>query len=58
LTRNHAIVKGVTQSETRRRFASIGAEVMASSPEEYGRFIKSELQKWARIIKESGASAH
>jgi tripartite-type tricarboxylate transporter receptor subunit TctC len=37
---------------------SIGAEVVASSPEEYGRFIKSELQKWSRLIKESGASAH
>ena len=57
-THNHAIVKGVTQPETRQRLAGIGAEVVASSPEEFGRFIRSELQKWARIIKESGASAH
>ena len=57
-TLNRAIVKGVTQPETRQRLASIGAEVVASSPEEFGRFIKNELQKWARIIKESGASAH
>ena len=57
-TLNHAIVKGLTQPETRQRLAGIGAEVVASSPEEFGRFIKSELQKWSRLIKESGASAH
>ena len=57
-TLNHAIVKDVTQPETRPRLAGIGAEVVASSPEEFGGFIKSELQKWSRIIKESGASAH
>jgi tripartite-type tricarboxylate transporter receptor subunit TctC len=51
-------VKGVTQPETRQRLAGIGADVIASSPVEFGRFIKSKLQKWSRLIKESGASAH
>ena len=55
---NRAIVKDVTQPETRQRLASIGAEVVASSPEQYSRFIKNELRKWPRIIKKSGASAH
>jgi uncharacterized protein (DUF4415 family) len=47
--RNHAIVKCVTQPETRQRPASIGAEVIASSPEEYSRFIRTEMQKWPRL---------
>ena len=55
---NEAIVKGVSSRETRDKFSALGADVVADTPESYGRFIVSELAKWSRVIKESGAAAH
>ncbi len=55
---NEAIVKGVTSRETRERFAGLGADVVANSPADYRKFIVSELQKWSRVIKDAGVTAH
>jgi tripartite-type tricarboxylate transporter receptor subunit TctC len=55
---NDAIVKGVSSRETRDKFSALGADVVADTAESYGRFIVSELTKWSRVIKESGAAAH
>jgi tripartite-type tricarboxylate transporter receptor subunit TctC len=55
---NEAIIRGVSSRETRDKFSALGADVVADTPEAYGRFILSELAKWSRVIKESGAAAH
>ncbi len=34
------------------RFEAIGLEIIGSSPEEFGVHLKSESEKWARVIKE------
>jgi len=57
-TLNHAIVKAVHHPETKQRLVSIGADVVGSTPDAFARFIRSELEKWSRIIKASGASVH
>jgi len=36
----------------------IQGEVWTATPEEFGAFIKSEHDKWGRIIKEMGISAN
>ncbi len=55
---NETIVHGVTGRETRDRFAAIGADVVANSPDEYRKFIVAELAKWSRVIREAGVVAH
>jgi tripartite-type tricarboxylate transporter receptor subunit TctC len=57
-TLNRGIVAAVNQPDTRQRLVGIGADVVGSTPEAFGQFIRSELAKWSRIIKQSGASAH
>jgi tripartite-type tricarboxylate transporter receptor subunit TctC len=57
-TLNRGIVAGVNQPDTRQRLVGIGADVVGSTPEEFGRFMRSELAKWSRIVKQPGASAH
>jgi tripartite-type tricarboxylate transporter receptor subunit TctC len=37
------------------RFAELGGEVLALSPGEYGKLIAEETEKWAKVIKFSGA---
>lgn len=40
--------------EMKEPFLREGAEVIASTPEEFGRFLRFELAKWARVAKETG----
>ena len=32
----------------------MGAEGVGSSPEEFGAFVKAEIRKWAKVVKEAG----
>lgn len=41
--------------EVRQQFASLGAEPVGNTPEEFAAFTRAELAKWAGIIKRSGA---
>jgi tripartite-type tricarboxylate transporter receptor subunit TctC len=41
--------------EIREKFLSLGAEPAGNTAEEFAAFNKSELAKWARIVKQSGA---
>jgi len=40
---------------TKERFLALGAEPVGNKPEEFGAYLKSELAKWGKIVKESGA---
>ena len=46
--------KAMTSPDLRQRFVDLGAEPMASSPEEFGAFVKSEYQYWGKLIKDAG----
>ena len=39
----------------RARFASLFAESMPSSPERFAAFVRSELAKYERVVRASGA---
>jgi len=51
---NQAIVQVLNQPEAREKFFNSGSEVIASSPQEFAATIRSELEKWGRVIKEAG----
>jgi tripartite-type tricarboxylate transporter receptor subunit TctC len=52
---NHAFVAALQTPEAKTRFASLMAEPVSSSPEEFGNFMKSELAKYEKVVKLSGA---
>ena len=54
---NAAFVAALNSPETKTRFAALMAEPVASSPEQFGAFMKSELAKYERVVKASGARA-
>lgn len=41
--------------DLRDSFARQGLEVIGSTPEHFGEFIKSEIRKWTKVIQDSGA---
>ncbi len=51
------VAKILKSAEVRDRYAALGAEPVGSSPEEFAAYCKSELLKWSKIVKESGAKA-
>jgi Uncharacterized protein conserved in bacteria len=52
---NREVVKIVRSPEVTKRFLSEGSEPIGSTPEEFARYIKSEIAKWAKAVEASGA---
>ena len=42
------------QPELQKSFRTVGTEIVYRTPEEFGKFVKSELGKWARVVKATG----
>ncbi|HEV7819944.1 MAG TPA: tripartite tricarboxylate transporter substrate binding protein [Burkholderiales bacterium] len=56
LTRLHAaLVQALTSPEMRKQFTNQGAEVVANSPAEFSAFLREEVAKWNKVIRDSGA---
>jgi len=51
---NREIVRVMHLPDINARMAEQGAEIVADSPEEFGAFIKTELAKWTKIVRETG----
>lgn len=47
------ISKALEAPEVRQRFTNQGVEVIGSAPEEFAAFIKSEVAKWAKVVREA-----
>jgi len=47
-------VQVLNQSESRERLLKLGIEVETSTPDAFGAFLKSEHDKWGRLIQEAG----
>ena len=48
------IVNTAKAPDVRSRLAAQGADLVATAPGEFDAFIKSEIAKWARVVKENG----
>jgi tripartite-type tricarboxylate transporter receptor subunit TctC len=40
-----------------RRFATAGIEPMAGTPQQFTQYVDSEIEKWGKVVRESGATA-
>lgn len=54
---NAALAKAIAQPDVQQRFADLGATPATGTPAELQAFIAEEVKRWARVIKESGATA-
>jgi len=51
---NREIIAWSQSAEAKERLANQGAEPRTSSPEEFAAYLKSEIAKYARVVKEAG----
>lgn len=51
---NASFQKALALPEVRQQLGDQGLTLTATSPEEFGTYLKSEMAKWARVIKQAG----
>lgn len=49
--------KVLRQADFRERIANMGADVVGSTPDQFGAFMKSESAKWGKVIREANIKA-
>jgi tripartite-type tricarboxylate transporter receptor subunit TctC len=52
---NHELNAILDEPDTQKRLLVLGAEILKSTPEEFSKHIKSEHEKWGKLVRESGA---
>jgi tripartite-type tricarboxylate transporter receptor subunit TctC len=55
VTLNRAVVQALHDPQTLQQLHDLGVEVGSSTPEAFAAYIKSEIPKWAAVVKTSGA---
>jgi tripartite-type tricarboxylate transporter receptor subunit TctC len=52
---NAEMVRIINLPDVREKLVGLGAEPVANTPEEFGALVKTEVAKWADVVKKSGA---
>jgi tripartite-type tricarboxylate transporter receptor subunit TctC len=50
------VARVLDSADVREKLASVGAEPYKTSPEQFGSMIKSELPRWAQIVKDANVT--
>jgi tripartite-type tricarboxylate transporter receptor subunit TctC len=51
---NQDIARALSTPNVQKRFAATGIEAAPSTPEDFGRHVRAEVQKWAKVIQSAG----
>jgi tripartite-type tricarboxylate transporter receptor subunit TctC len=54
---NDAMARTMRSPEVRERMTQIGFDVVAGTPEEFGKFMKDEVDRWTRVVERGGIKA-
>ena len=55
---NAEIVRALHAPDVSQLLLTQGLEVRTSTPQEFGSYMKSEYDKWAKVIKDAGIRAN
>jgi tripartite-type tricarboxylate transporter receptor subunit TctC len=51
---NAGLLKSIGPPEVQKRMLDLGLEPAGSTPEEFGVFVRADIARWARVVKEAG----
>jgi tripartite-type tricarboxylate transporter receptor subunit TctC len=51
---NDAAVRALRSPDVRERMSQIGFDVVASTPEEFGRYMQEEVERWTKVVQRGG----
>jgi tripartite-type tricarboxylate transporter receptor subunit TctC len=51
---NAALNASLAQPEVRDRLAEQGADVQPTTPQQFAQFMRDEVAKWTRLVRETG----
>lgn len=51
---NAELVKAIKQPDVQKRMLDLGLEPVGSTPEDFAAFIKADIARWARVVKDAG----
>ena len=52
ITRFHGeLAKALQRPDVRERFAAMSVDIVSSTPEHLGKYLKEEVEKWGRVVK-------
>ena len=54
---NAAVNTALESPTMKERLATLGVEAPPSTPDQFAEFIRRDIGKWARVVKDSGATA-
>jgi tripartite-type tricarboxylate transporter receptor subunit TctC len=54
---NGDIVKALSDPEVKKRLLEAGAEAAPGTPEQFGAFLKGEIAKWGKVVKDANIKA-
>lgn len=54
---NREINAALADPKLKAQLAELGAQVFTGTPEDYGRYLRGEIERWAKVIEFSGAKA-
>jgi tripartite-type tricarboxylate transporter receptor subunit TctC len=52
---NTTVARAMNTREQQERMLDFGADVVTNTPEQFGEWIRTEMVKWAKVVKSSGA---
>ena len=55
---NAEIAKALREADVQANFRAAGVEATSMGPEELGRFMRAEYEKWGRVVRETGATVN
>jgi len=54
---NKEINAGLNDPKTKTKLAELGSNVLVGSPDDFGKLVVEETEKWARVVKSAGIKA-
>jgi tripartite-type tricarboxylate transporter receptor subunit TctC len=54
---NAAARQAVNRADTRQRYTDLGMTIRSDTPEEFDAYIKAEIVKWSKVIKDANVQA-